>query len=79
MYDANNYADQRGCYQITVPEYKITRLILSYDQDKNAKLNNYFKNINRLGHPTLNSQAFQSLLMAQLEDLSPIVALDIKQ
>lgn len=46
---------------------------------KNAKLNNYFKNINKLGHLTLNSQAFQSLLMAQLEDLSPSVALDIKQ
>ena len=60
-------------------KYKITRHIVSYDHDKNAKLNNYFKNINKLGHLTLNSQAFQSLLMAQLEDLSPSVALDIKQ
>ena len=64
------------CYML---KYKITRHIVSYDHDKNAKLNNYFKNINKLGHLTLNSQAFQSLLMAQLEDLSPSVALDIKQ
>lgn len=64
------------CY---ILKYKITRHIVSYDHDKNAKLNNYFKNINKLGHLTLNSQAFQSLLMAQLEDLSPSVALDIKQ
>ena len=64
------------CY---ILKYKITRHIVSYDHDKNAKLNNYFKNINKLGHLILNSQAFQSLLMAQLEDLSPSVALDIKQ
>ena len=64
------------CY---ILKYEITRHIVSYDHDKNAKLNNYFKNINKLGHLTLNSQAFQSLLMAQLEDLSPSVALDIKQ
>ena len=63
------------CY---ILNYKITRHIVSNDHDKNAKLNNYFKNINRLGHLTLNSQALQSLLMAQLEDLSPSVALDIK-
>ena len=64
------------CY---ILKYKITRHIVSYDHDKNAKLTNYFKNINKLGHLTLNSQAFQSLLTAQLEDLSPSVALDIKQ
>ena len=64
------------CY---ILKYKITRHIVGYDHDKNAKLNNYFKNINKVGHLTLNSQAFQSLLMARLEDLSPSVALDIKQ
>lgn len=65
----------RECY---ILKYKITRHFVNYDHDKNAKLNNYFKNINRLGHLTLNSQAFQSLLMARLEDLSPSVSLDIK-
>ena len=38
------------CY---ILKYKITRHIVSYDHDKNAKLNNYFKNINKLGHLTL--------------------------
>lgn len=49
------------CYTL---KYKITRCIVSYDHDKNAKLNNYLKNINKLGRLKLNSQAFQSLLMA---------------